>query len=56
MIAVNIAPCKDCGERAPQCHSNCTKYKEWKERINKINANRRAGQILPFYRYKKTQC
>lgn len=30
-----VAPCKDCGERHPACHSDCEKFKGWKERENK---------------------
>ena len=30
-----VAPCKDCAERHPACHSDCEKFKGWKERENK---------------------
>lgn len=27
---LEVCPCKDCGERHESCHSDCSKYKEWK--------------------------
>lgn len=44
------APCKqngqDCPDRQVGCHSKCEKYREWKEMVEKANANR--------YAYKET--
>lgn len=29
----NDAPCKDCGERSAGCHSKCSKYGQFREKI-----------------------
>lgn len=26
-------PCKGCGDRTAECHGECTKYKEYRERL-----------------------
>lgn len=26
----SVCPCKDCTDRYVGCHSNCSKYKDWK--------------------------
>lgn len=37
-----IAPCKDCTERKPACHSTCIAYKEYDE----INKARRRQKVI----------
>lgn len=27
---MSVAPCKDCQDREPGCHSHCIGYKRWK--------------------------
>lgn len=40
-ISLNIlAPCKGCTDRALHCHSNCTKYKQYKSLIEAQNKQR----------------
>lgn len=34
-------PCKDCTDRTLTCHGFCTRYKEWKEELEKKNEARR---------------
>jgi hypothetical protein len=36
------APCKGCADRVLHCHSNCTKYKQYKSLVDKHNQQRRA--------------
>ena len=42
--------CKDCIERAPGCHAECTRYAEFKERLEKIKTERRK-ESNKFNRY-----
>lgn len=30
------APCKDCIDRHMNCHSECNKYKEWKQELDVV--------------------
>lgn len=39
------APCKDCTDRKPLCHSTCEKYAEYKKKANKIRVKRAASRI-----------
>ena len=43
----HTAPCKDCLDREPHCHSNCPKYLEWKTEIDeqKVLRNREQAAI-----------
>lgn len=34
------APCKNCLDREPHCHSNCSRYLDWKKEIDEQNAIR----------------
>lgn len=36
-----IAPCKDCRERHLGCHSECEKYKAYRETLDSKNAKRK---------------
>ena len=36
------APCKGCTDRVLHCHSNCTKYKQYKSLVDAQNRQRRA--------------
>ena len=38
------APCKDCLDREPRCHSNCQKYLAWKAEVDEQNAIRAREQ------------
>lgn len=29
-----MSPCKDCSDRHPYCHSQCEKYKEWRDEFH----------------------
>ena len=33
--------CKGCEERYPACHSECAKYAEFKERVAKVNEEKK---------------
>ena len=33
-----IPPCKDCGERNPGCHDHCSRYAEYKQRMEQVRA------------------
>lgn len=33
--------CKNCVDRQVNCHAHCEKYKEYKEELKRIEANRR---------------
>lgn len=33
---IGPAPCKDCAQREPGCHTRCTNYIEWSERNRRI--------------------
>ena len=37
----NIAPCKDCTERAIGCHPKCSRYLEWKQKDELLRAEKR---------------
>lgn len=30
------APCRDCTDRHMNCHSECNKYKEWKQELDVV--------------------
>lgn len=34
-------PCKGCAERNPGCHDKCSRYSEWKCRLEMVNEERR---------------
>lgn len=36
-----ITPCKDCNDRCVGCHSNCDRYKEFREVVDKRNNQKR---------------
>lgn len=38
---MKIAPCKDCIDRTLGCHSNCTRYREWKADKDRARENER---------------
>lgn len=42
--------CKECNERKLGCHSECTRYEEFKERLEKIKIERRK-EYNKFNRY-----
>lgn len=42
---MNYAPCKGCTERVVGCHSNCEKYKEFKDYVAKIRKNEKKEHI-----------
>ena len=46
-----IPPCKDCKERHPACHDSCDRYKEWKQRLEKVNEERKKYNAKPFVQY-----
>lgn len=57
-----ISPCKDCLDREAECHSNCSKYDEWKEYMsgiqeikNKENALRADFRARSYERYIKAK-
>ena len=41
--------CKDCSERKPGCHAACTRYAEFKERLENIKTARK--EYNKFNRY-----
>lgn len=50
-----MSSCQNCKYREIGCHSKCNDYKEYKEKMNKINQNRRdfnmkMGLTLSSYR------
>ncbi len=36
------APCKDCAERRPGCHSECERYKEYSRERAELSKRRKA--------------
>ena len=42
--------CKECSERKPGCHAECTRYAEFKESLEKIKIERRI-EYTKFNRY-----
>ena len=52
-----IAPCADCKDRKINCHSQCTKYTEWKNAyIERKNAIKKSMQrIADVETYEITQ-
>lgn len=44
-------PCKDCKERYMACWGKCDKYKVWKNRLEKVNEERKKYNALPFVQY-----
>ena len=46
-----IPPCKDCKERYIACHDSCDRYKEWKQRLEKVNEERKKYNARPFVKY-----
>ena len=45
-----IPPCKDCPDRVLSCHSNCTKYADYKEEI--AAAKKREDEYYSWYESK----
>ena len=43
---MNKAPCRNCSERAYLCHSDCKRYKEFKEWKDMISQKRREENDL----------
>lgn len=44
------APCKDCAERHPGCHSECERYKEYsRERAEIRNSERRINDYYAIH-------
>ena len=41
---MKTVPCYGCNERTAECHSTCSKYKDWRQYKDKLNAVR-AGVI-----------
>ena len=37
--------CKDCTDRQIGCHSNCERYKAFREQLDKINEQKKADQM-----------
>lgn len=35
------SPCKNCKYRSLTCHDHCESYKQYREKVDKANANRR---------------
>ena len=42
-------PCKDCGERTSDCHSNCKKYLRWSKERQKILDEQHKQKIIDQY-------
>ena len=42
-----VPPCKDCPDRVLSCHSNCTKYADYKEEI--AAAKKREDEYYSWY-------
>lgn len=45
--------CKNCIERTPCCHSNCLKYKEFKDEVARVNKIRHEYEITFHTLYSK---
>ncbi len=43
-------PCNGCREREAECHATCKKYKEYREKADKIKAARDARKEAESYR------
>lgn len=50
-VTREIPPCKDCKERHTACWDNCDKYKAWKNRLEKVNEERKKYNARPFVQY-----
>lgn len=50
-VTREISPCKDCKNRHPACHDFCDRYKEWKQRLEKVNEERKKYNAKPFVQY-----
>lgn len=44
MAKVDNAPCKDCPDRYPGCHSKCERYLELRARLDARNEQRRKAR------------
>jgi len=43
------APCKDCSDRCVGCHSNCDKYKAFKEENERVKVLSRKNKEIETY-------
>lgn len=48
---MKISPCMNCKEREVNCHSNCVKYKEYREKIKK--KNKRIAEDTEYFSYRE---
>lgn len=39
-VRMSHSPCMNCNERILNCHSNCKRYEEFKEEVERVNKNR----------------
>ena len=54
----SLSPCKDCGDRYLGCHSDCERYKSYKEenrerRMRKVNDLEKRGVIYEAVKRRK---
>ena len=40
-----MCPCKDCKDRYLACHSNCSRYKEWRANLDKLKEENKANYL-----------
>ena len=45
-MTVKTSPCKNCTDRVLSCHSNCTKYAEWKNEVDEYKKTITQGKLL----------
>ena len=50
-VTREISPCKDCKNRHPACHDSCERYNDWKQRLEKVNEERKKYNARPFVKY-----
>ena len=48
----DVSPCKDCKDRHNGCHDKCTDYAKWREKLEKVNDERRKYNQMASIRSK----
>jgi len=43
-----IAPCKNCPDREPGCHSECERYAEWRKEHDKGKAKEKKNRAVVY--------
>ena len=46
---MNNSPCMNCGDRKLNCHNNCRKYKNYRNKVDKANERKMADYQYRCY-------